>query len=95
MCYISLWRDAVEWCNGSTTGFDPVGVGSTPTLTAKSSDIASEGHRARARDGDLPKQVIEAILASVRTGKDAIVKKERGKWVVLESGRRLVYKEPD
>lgn len=42
----------------------------------------------------MPKQVIEAIQAIVRTGHDAIVKKERGKWVVLESGRRLVYKEP-
>ena len=42
----------------------------------------------------MPKQVTEAIEAVVRTGKDAIVKKERGKWVVLESGRRLVYKEP-
>ena len=42
----------------------------------------------------MPKQVREAIEAVVRTGKDAIVKKERGKWVVLESGRRLVYKEP-
>lgn len=42
----------------------------------------------------MPKQVIEAIEAVIKTGKDAIVKKERGKWVVLESGRRLVYKEP-
>ena len=42
----------------------------------------------------IPKQVIESIEAVIKTGKDAIVKKERGKWVVLESGRRLVYKEP-
>jgi hypothetical protein len=42
----------------------------------------------------MPKQVIESIEAVVKTGRDAIVKKERGKWVVLESGRRLVYKEP-
>ena len=42
----------------------------------------------------MPKQVIESIEAVIKTGKDAIVKKERGKWVVLESGRRLVYKEP-
>lgn len=42
----------------------------------------------------MPKQVIEAVEAVIKTGKDAIVKKERGKWVVLESGRRLVYKEP-
>ena len=42
----------------------------------------------------MPKHVIEAIEAVIRTGKEAIVRKERGKWVVLESGRRLVYKEP-
>ena len=42
----------------------------------------------------MPKQVIEAVEAVIKTGKDAIVKKEKGKWVVLESGRRLVYKEP-
>lgn len=42
----------------------------------------------------MPKPVIEAVEAVIKTGKDAIVKKERGKWVVLESGRRLVYKEP-
>lgn len=43
----------------------------------------------------IPKEVIEAVEAILATGKDAIVKKERGKWVVLENGRRLVYKEPD
>lgn len=42
----------------------------------------------------MPKQVIDAVLAIIRTGKEAIVRKEKGKWVVLESGRRLVYKEP-
>lgn len=42
----------------------------------------------------MPKQVIEAIVAVIRTGKEAIVRKEKGKWVVLENGRRLVYKEP-
>lgn len=42
----------------------------------------------------MPKQVIEAIVAVIRTGKEAIVRKEKGKWVVLESGRRLIYKEP-
>ena len=42
----------------------------------------------------IPKQVIESIEAVIKTGKDAIVKKERGKWVVLENGKRLVYKEP-
>ena len=42
----------------------------------------------------MPKQVIEAVEAVIKTGKEAIVRKERGKWVVLESGRRLIYKEP-
>jgi hypothetical protein len=42
----------------------------------------------------MPKEVIEAIEAIVATGKDVLVKKERGKWVVLENCRRLVYKEP-
>lgn len=42
----------------------------------------------------MPKQVIEAIVAVIRTGKEAIVRKEKGKWVVLENGRRIVYKEP-
>lgn len=41
----------------------------------------------------MPKQVIEAVEAVVACGKEAIVRKEHGKWVVLESGRRLVYKE--
>jgi hypothetical protein len=42
----------------------------------------------------MPKQVIEAVQRIVALGKEAIVKKERGKWVVLEQGKRLVYKEP-
>ena len=42
----------------------------------------------------MPKEVIDAIEAIVATGKDVLVKKERGKWVVLENCRRLVYKEP-
>lgn len=42
----------------------------------------------------MPKQVIEAVQRVVALGKEAIVKKERGKWVVLEQGKRLVYKEP-
>lgn len=42
----------------------------------------------------MPKEVIEAIEAIVAAGKDVLVKKERGKWVVLENCRRLVYKEP-
>ena len=42
----------------------------------------------------MPKEVLEAVERLIAWGKEAIVRKERGKWVVLESGRRLVYKEP-
>ena len=42
----------------------------------------------------MPKPVIEAVLAIVRTGKEAIVKKEHGKWIVIENGRHIVYREP-
>ena len=42
----------------------------------------------------MPKEVIEAVEAVIRAGKEVIVRKERGKWVVLERERRLVYKEP-
>lgn len=41
----------------------------------------------------MPKEVLEAVERIVAVGKEAIVKKERGKWVVLESGKRLIYKE--
>lgn len=42
----------------------------------------------------IPDEVKNAVEAIVATGKEAIVRKEKGKWVVLENGRRLVYKEP-
>lgn len=42
----------------------------------------------------MPKEVVEAVEAIMAAGKEAIVKKERGKWVVLENGKRLAYKEP-
>ena len=42
----------------------------------------------------MPEEVIKAVEAVIATGKEVIVRRERGKWVVLESGRRLVYKEP-
>lgn len=42
----------------------------------------------------MPKEVLEAVERIVAVGKEAIVKKERGKWVVLEQRKRLVYKEP-
>ena len=42
----------------------------------------------------IPKEVLDAVERIVAVGKEAIVKKERGKWVVLENGKRLAYKEP-
>ena len=42
----------------------------------------------------IPEEVLAAIEAIVASGREAIAKKERGKWVVLENNRRLVYKEP-
>lgn len=42
----------------------------------------------------MPQEVLDAVERIVAVGKEAIVKKERGKWVVLEQGKRLVYKEP-
>ena len=41
----------------------------------------------------MPTEVINAVAGIVALGKEAIVRKEKGKWVVLENGRRLVYKE--
>ena len=41
----------------------------------------------------MPKEVLDAIAAIVRTGKEAIVKQEHGKRLVIENGRRMVYKE--
>ena len=42
----------------------------------------------------IPKEAIEAAEAVIACGKEVIIRKERGKWVVLENHRRLVYKEP-
>ena len=42
----------------------------------------------------LPKQAINAIVTVIQSGKEAIVRKENGKWVVLAGMRKLVYKEP-
>lgn len=41
----------------------------------------------------IPREVIDAAEAVIACGKECIIRKERGKWVVLENGRRLVYKE--
>lgn len=41
----------------------------------------------------IPKEVLEAVERIVAAGKEAIVKKERGKWVVIENGRHIIYRE--
>ena len=41
----------------------------------------------------MPQEVINAIIRVIAIGKEAIVRREKGKWVVLENGRRLIYKE--
>ena len=43
----------------------------------------------------IPRDVLNAVEAVIACGKEVILRKEKGKWVVLENGRRLVYKEPD
>lgn len=51
-------------------------------------------HTKRNEGGSLmPQEVVNAIVSIIATGKEAIVRREKGKWVVLENGRRLVYKE--
>lgn len=42
----------------------------------------------------IPKEAVEAAEAVIALGKEVIIKKERGKWVVLENHKRIVYKEP-
>ena len=42
----------------------------------------------------MAKEALDAVERIIAVGKEAIVKKERGKWVVLENSKRLVYKEP-
>ena len=51
--------------------------------------------RKKRNEGDIviPKEVLSAVETVIACGKEVIVRKERGKWVVLENGRRLVYKE--
>ena len=41
----------------------------------------------------IPKEALEAVERIVAQGREAIVRKEHGKWVVIENKRRLVYKE--
>ena len=41
----------------------------------------------------MPREVIEAVERVVALGKEAIVKKEKGKWIVIENNRRVVFRE--
>ena len=41
----------------------------------------------------MPQEVLDAVEHIVAVGKEAIVKKERGKWVVIENGRHIIYRE--
>ena len=41
----------------------------------------------------MPNEVIKAIEAVVACGKECIVKKEHGKWIVIENGRRIIFRE--
>lgn len=41
----------------------------------------------------IPKEALEAVERVVAQGREAIVRKEHGKWVVIENKRKLVYKE--
>ena len=42
----------------------------------------------------MPEEVIRIVEELLAAGKEVLVRKERGKWVVLENRRKLVYKEP-
>ena len=41
----------------------------------------------------MPKEALDAVERIIAVGKEAIVKKERGKWVVIENGRHIIYRE--
>ena len=41
----------------------------------------------------IPREAIEAAEAAIALCKEVILRKERGKWVVLENHRRIIYKE--
>jgi hypothetical protein len=41
----------------------------------------------------IPKEVLDAVERIVAVGKEAIVKKERGRWIVIENGRHIIYRE--
>lgn len=56
-------------------------------------DLAVRHSKGNEGGSVMPQEVINAIVSIIATGKEAIVRREKGKWVVLENGRRLVYKE--
>ena len=42
----------------------------------------------------IPKEALEIAEAAISCGKEVIIRRERGKWVVLENRRIIIYKEP-
>ena len=42
----------------------------------------------------IPREALDVAEAAIACGKEVILRKERGKWVVLENHRRIIYKEP-
>ena len=42
----------------------------------------------------IPKEALEIAEAAISCGKEVIIRRERGKWVVLENRRSIIYKEP-
>lgn len=41
----------------------------------------------------MPSEVVRAIENIVACGRECIVKKEHGLWIVIENNRRVVYRE--
>ena len=43
--------------------------------------------------GLIPKEALEVVERIVAQGREAIVKKENGKWIVIENKRKIAFKE--
>ena len=41
----------------------------------------------------IPREALDVAEAAIACGKEVIIRRERGKWVVLENHRRIIYKE--
>ena len=41
----------------------------------------------------IPQEASDAVERAVANGREAIVRKEHDKWVVIENKRKLIYKE--